>query len=122
MTAPPLQPIIPSYRLRILNDEQLAQFKAASLEILEQVGFHCPSQKALAIYAEHGADVDFKEQIVKLQPDLVIRALSQAPRYYTMGARSEDFDLKLDGTAMYCATDGSGTCLLYTSPSPRDRS
>jgi len=109
MTAPPLQPIIPSYRLRILNDEQLAQFKAASLEILEQVGFHCPSQKALAIYAEHGADVDFKEQIVKLQPDLVIRALSQAPRYYTMGARSEDFDLKLDGTAMYCATDGSGT-------------
>jgi trimethylamine--corrinoid protein Co-methyltransferase len=109
MPTPALQPIIPKYRLRILSDEQLAQIKAATLEILEEVGFHCPSEKALSIYAEHGADVDFGSQIVKLAPDLVIEALSHAPRYYTMGARLEAFDLKLDGTAMYCATDGSGT-------------
>ncbi len=106
---PQLQPIVPAYHLRILDDEQLEQFKSATLTILEEIGIHCPSEKALNIYAEHGAQVDFERQIVKLPPDVVMEAMSHAPRYYTMGARLPDFDLKLDGTAMYCATDGSGT-------------
>jgi len=106
---PQLQPIVPGYRLRILSDEQLAQLKTATLDILEEVGFHCPSHKALAIYAEHGARVDFESQIVKLPPDAVLDAMTHAPRFYTMGARSAAHDLKLDGTAMYCATDGCGT-------------
>lgn len=33
-------------------------------------------------------------------------ATSHAPRYYPLGTRSEAFDLKLDGTSMYYATDG----------------
>jgi trimethylamine--corrinoid protein Co-methyltransferase len=106
---PALQPIVPSYRLRILSDEQLEQLKSVTLEILEKTGIHCPSEKALNIYAEHGALVDFESQIVKLPPDVVLDSLSHAPRYYTMGARSPDHDIVLDGTAFYCATDGSGT-------------
>ncbi len=106
---PQLQPIVPGYHLRILSDEQLGQLKAATLVILEEVGIHCPSEKALAIYAEHGAQVDFETQIVKLPPGVVLEAMSHAPRFYTMGARSPEYDLKLDGTAYYCATDGCGT-------------
>jgi trimethylamine--corrinoid protein Co-methyltransferase len=106
---PQLQPIVPSYHLRILSDEQLKQLKAATLEILEETGIHCPSGKALNIYAEHGAQVDFESQVVKLPPDLVLDSLSHAPRSYTMGAQSASFDLELDGTTFYCATDGCGT-------------
>jgi trimethylamine--corrinoid protein Co-methyltransferase len=40
---------------------------------------------------------------------VVLKAMSHAPRFYTMGARSASHDLKLDGTALYCATDGCGT-------------
>jgi trimethylamine--corrinoid protein Co-methyltransferase len=105
---PKLQPIVPSYRLRILSDEQLAHFKSGTLEILEETGVHCPSEKALNIYAEHGAQVDLERQIVKLPPDVVLEAMSRAPRFYTMAARSPAHDLKLDGTAMFCATDGCG--------------
>ena len=105
---PQLQPITPAYHLRILSDEQLAQFKSATLEILDEVGVHCPSEKALAIYAEHGARVDSVHQLVKLPPDVVLAAMSHAPRFYTMGAQSPAHDLVLDGTAMYCATDGCG--------------
>jgi trimethylamine:corrinoid methyltransferase-like protein len=36
----------------------LDQLKSATLEILEETGIHCPSEKALNIYAEHGAWVD----------------------------------------------------------------
>jgi trimethylamine--corrinoid protein Co-methyltransferase len=106
---PQLQPIVPAYHVRILDDEQLEQFKSATLEILEETGIHCPSEKALNIYAEHSCTVDFESKIVKLPPDVVLEAMSHAPRYYTMGARSPAHDLNLDGTATYCATDGSGT-------------
>jgi trimethylamine--corrinoid protein Co-methyltransferase len=105
---PNLQPIVSAHRLRILEDEQLAQLKSATLQILDEVGIHCPSQKALAIYADHGARVDQDRQIVQLPPDLVLEAMSHAPRFYTMGARSAAHDLVLDGTATYCATDGCG--------------
>jgi len=105
---PTLQPIKPAYHLRILSDGQLAQLKSATLEILGDVGVHCPSEKALKIYAEHGAQVDFPAQIVKIPPHIVLDAMSHAPRYYTMGARRPDFDLRLDGKTMYCATDGCG--------------
>jgi trimethylamine--corrinoid protein Co-methyltransferase len=106
---PALAPIRPAYRLRILGDEQLGQLQAATLEILAEVGIHCPSEKAQHIYAEHGALVDFETQIVRLPADVVLAAMAHAPRFYTMGARSPAHDLVLDGTATYCATDGCGT-------------
>jgi trimethylamine--corrinoid protein Co-methyltransferase len=105
---PPLQPIRPAHRLSVLRDRQLEDLRAATLEILEEIGVYCPSETALDIYAEHGARVDRGPQIVRLPPDVVLGALAQAPRFYTMGARSPAHDIVLDGTAMYCATDGCG--------------
>jgi trimethylamine--corrinoid protein Co-methyltransferase len=106
---PPIQPIVPGYKIRILSDERLDQFQSATLEILEETGIHCPSDRALGIYAEHGAEVDFENRIVKLPADVVLEALSHAPRTYTMGARLEAFDLDLSKNALYEATDGTGT-------------
>jgi trimethylamine---corrinoid protein Co-methyltransferase len=105
---PPLQPITPAYHLRILDDDQLNQLKTATLTILQETGIHCPSAKALKLYAEHGAKVDFASQIVKIPAEVVSQAMAHAPRFFTMGARSPDFDLKLDGKSTYLATDGCG--------------
>jgi trimethylamine--corrinoid protein Co-methyltransferase len=105
---PALQPIIPAYHVNILEESQLARLQSATLDILERVGIHCPSMKALNIYAEHGGLVDFTSRVVKLPPQVVLEAMSHAPRFYTMGARQPAFDLKLDGKALYCATDGCG--------------
>ncbi|MCP4142449.1 MAG: hypothetical protein GY755_19600 [Chloroflexi bacterium] len=106
---PPIEPIKPAYRIRILTDEQLEKFKTNTFEILEKTGVHCPSERSLKIYAEHGSDVDFEKQIVKLSPDVILEALSHAPRYYTMGGRTEAFDLDLSKGETYEATDGTGT-------------
>lgn len=119
---PTLQPIEPGYRLRILTDRQLDQFKSATLEILEEVGVHCPSEKALAIYAEHGALVDFETRAVKIPAGLVVEAMSRAPRHYTMGARLAAYDLVLDGRHFYCATDGCGTEVIDFTTRQRRRS
>jgi len=105
---PALQPIKPAYHVRILEEAQLDQLQSATLEILEQVGIHCPSEKALKIYAEHGGVVDFSSQVVKLPQQIVLGEMMHAPRFYTMGARDPGFDLDLDGKTLFCATDGCG--------------
>ena len=106
---PPIEPIAPAYRIQILSDEQLDKFKSNTFEILEKTGVHCPSERALKIYAEHGANVDFDKKLVKLSPDVILESLSYAPRYYTMGGRTEAFDLDLSKGVTYEATDGTGT-------------
>lgn len=106
---PPLDPITPAYQIRILSDEQLEQFKAGVFELLAETGIHCPLERALNIYAEHGAEVDFEKQIVKLSPDVILEALSHAPRYYTMGGRTQAYDMDLSKGVLYEATDGTGT-------------
>lgn len=105
---PMLQPIISQYRMQVLSEGQQAQFRQATLDVLQEVGVHCPSKKALEIYAEHGGLVDFEHQIVRLPAEVVLKYLAYAPRAYTMGARSPEFDLRVDGSASYCATDGCG--------------
>jgi len=70
---------------------------------------HFPSQRALKVFAEHGAQVDMEGQMVRLPPDLVLEAMSHAPRSYVMAGRVEDMDLVLDGTCSYFGTDGCGT-------------
>ncbi len=109
ITTPPIEPLVPSYNMRILSDEKKDQFRSGSLHLLEKTGFKCPSQRALKIYAENGAQVDFETQIVKLPPEVVLKALSTVPRYYTMGGRIQEFDLDLAKPVTYEATDGTGT-------------
>ncbi len=105
---PPIQPICPKHPYHILDEDQIESLASGTLQVLAETGVHCPSQKCLEIYAEHGARVDFQNQIVRLSPDLVLASIKSAPRFYTMGARSPSHDLALDGTQMYCATDGCG--------------
>jgi trimethylamine--corrinoid protein Co-methyltransferase len=119
---PVLQPITPAFHAHILEDAQLDTLQSATLEVLEQVGIHCPSEKALKIYADHGATVDFSRQLVKLPHDVVLDAMSHAPRFYTMGARHPSFDLNLDGKTMFCATDGCGVETIDVVTRQRRRS
>ena len=105
---PLLQPIRPKEQFHILDEGQIQTLSNGTLEILTETGVHCPSEKCLKIYADHGANVDFENQIVRIAPDLVAASLKSAPRYYTMGARSPAHDIDLAKGGLYCATDGCG--------------
>ena len=104
----PLEPLQTSYRLRFLTDKQLDDLQDATLEILGRTGVRFPSQKCLRIFAEHGAQVDWESQIVKLPRDIVFNALSTVPRYFLMGARNPAYDLQLQEGVTYFTTDGCG--------------
>ena len=105
---PAIEPIRSTYRVQFLGDEQLDQLQAATLRILQDVGVRFPSEKALAIFADHGARVDRDTQIVKIAPDLVREAMSTVPRYFQVGAREPACDFHLEDGVTYFTTDGCG--------------
>lgn len=105
---PPLAPISAGRRLRLLDDGQLADLRAATLEILDTVGVDCPSLAVRRRYEAHGAPVDHAARRVRLPPELVLRAMASAPRSYVMAGRDAAFDIVTDGSALYVATDGCG--------------
>ncbi|MFC2029963.1 trimethylamine methyltransferase family protein [Chloroflexota bacterium] len=105
---PAIEPIRTTFRMQVLTDEQLDRMQEATLQILEDVGIMFPSEKALAIFADHGAQVDHSSQIVKIPRDLVRRAMATVPRYFHVGARDLSCDFDLEDGATYFTTDGCG--------------
>jgi len=105
---PAIEPIRSSLEAQFLSDEQLDQMQEATLQILEDVGVRFPSEKALAMFADHGAQVDRDTQIVKMPRDLVFKALATVPRYFHVGARDLTCDFDLEDGVTYFTTDGCG--------------
>jgi trimethylamine--corrinoid protein Co-methyltransferase len=95
-TTPGLEPIRSHRRVQFLEDEQLEQLQDATLRVLEDVGVRFPNERSLRILGDHGAIVDRATQIVRFPRDLVRRAVSAAPRTFTMAARNPGFDLALE--------------------------
>ena len=105
---PAIEPIRSAFRLGFLSKDQLDQLQEATLQILEDVGVRFPSEEALAIFAERGAQVDHDTQVVKISRDLVRQALATVPRHFHLGARDPLCDLHLEEGVTYFTTDGCG--------------
>lgn len=116
---PPIEPLRTQYKLSCLENEQLDNLREATLHILENTGVQFPSEKALAIFAEHGAQVDHDSQVVKIPRDLVLTAMSTVPRYFTLGARNSDFDLELQDGVTYFTNDGCGHAVMDSTTGER---
>ena len=101
-----------SKKMEVLNSAELETIKNGTLHLLSTVGANFPSQKALTIFADHGADVDWEKEIVRIPPDLVQKAMATAPRSFVLGGREERFDLTLDGNKTYLSTDGCGVHVI----------
>jgi trimethylamine--corrinoid protein Co-methyltransferase len=106
---PRIEPIHTKYHLDVLASEQLEAIQSGALHVMEQVGVQFPSERALRVFAEHGAQVDWVTQVVKLSPELVLEAIGHAPRSYVLSGRAGGTDLLLDGNTTYFGTDGCGT-------------
>ena len=84
---PDIIPFTSPFKVELLIQAQLETLQRGTLRLLDEVGVHFPSQRALEIFADHGARVDRETQIVRLPPDLVEKAMSTAPRSFVMGGR-----------------------------------
>ena len=109
---PDIIPFTSPFKSELLTQAELETLKRGTLHLLDEVGVHFPSRRALEIFSEHGAQVDWETEIVRIPPDLVQKAMSAAPRSFVLGGREERFDLLLDGSCSYLATDGTGVHVI----------
>lgn len=122
---PNIVPFTSPFKSDLLSQAQLETLKHGILRLLEEVGVHFPSRRALEIFADHGALVNMEQEIVRISPDLVKKAMSTAPRSFVLGGRDPRFDLTLDGSCSYLSTDGTGVHVVDIEtreirPSTRD--
>ena len=60
----------PKLKLEILSPAEVRKIHDATLWIIEKVGVRFPSERALDIWAAHGAEVDRNRKIVKAKGEL----------------------------------------------------
>ena len=99
-------------KIEILSPSEIDNLRKETYQLLADVGVSFPSKKALTIFADHGAEVDWDTNIVRISPDLVDKAMATAPRNIVLGGREPRFDLTLDGSCSYLTTDGCGVHVI----------
>jgi trimethylamine--corrinoid protein Co-methyltransferase len=99
-------------KIEILSPSEIDNLRKGTYQLLADVGVSYPSKKALTIFADHGAEVDWDTNIVRIPPDLVKKAMATAPRNIVLGGREPRFDLTLDGSCSYLTTDGCGVHVI----------
>ena len=109
-------------RLKVLGEDDVRLIHQASLEVLETVGVHFPSDWALDILEDAGAKVDRESQIACIPGRVVEEALAKAPPSYVLCARDPALDLPLDGEHSYLSTDGCGVEVIDLETGERRRS
>lgn len=122
---PDIKAFTTAFKSELLSQAQLETLKNGTLQLLEEVGVHFPSRRALEIFADHRAKVDMEREIVRIPSDLVLKAMTSAPRSFVLGGREPRFDLVLDGSQTYLSTDGTGVQVVdvdtrETRPSRKD--
>ena len=101
-----IQPIKSKLKVSILDDAEIRGINQAARDVLEEIGIMIPSEKALGILADAGADVDMDRQVVKIPAQLVDDSLKNAPRRYTLCGRRPELDAEIggeNGTYFYCS-------------------
>lgn len=92
--------------IEILSADQIEAIHAASLTILEDIGFKVLDPNARQYFQEAGAKVDHGEEMVWLDRGLVEEKLSLPPSSFTLHARNPDRNVKLGNNCAVFASVG----------------
>ena len=105
-------------QLRVINDAQIAQLHAATLEVLERTGIKLTHPKALEILAGAGARV--RGDRVKIPAFMVEDAIRKAPPRVVLGTRTGKRTVFLERDKTYFGP--SLDCIDYMDPKTHVRS
>jgi len=94
--------------LNLLSKTQLDNIHNATLEILENPGLLVPSERALGILEEAGANVNYEKTRATIPAHVVEEALKKAPKTIKYCARNPKHDFTLEKKEIHFTTDGYG--------------
>ena len=95
-------------QVKLLSDEDVRRIHFATLDVLGEVGIRLTHRKALELWADHGARVDFDHEIVRIPEHVLMKALSTAPTRVTLYGKSPQWDVVFDASGTVYAMGGAG--------------
>ncbi|SJZ69247.1 trimethylamine methyltransferase family protein [Selenihalanaerobacter shriftii] len=107
--------------LKFLNEEQKEKVHQKTLDILREIGVRVENKKALELFDEKGAEVDFDEEIVRLPNSMVEEAIDSAPSKVILYGREDKHNIELGGTNVYLGTGGTAVNVLDIDTGERRR-
>jgi trimethylamine--corrinoid protein Co-methyltransferase len=98
--------------LEILSKDALYKIHLATIEILRSVGVKVYHEGALRALEDAGADVNYKNKVVRIHEYVVKEALRKAPSSFSIYGRNRRNFLRLGGDRVYISTAGSSAYVL----------
>jgi trimethylamine--corrinoid protein Co-methyltransferase len=99
---------MPSARISFLSREEIERIHGKSLHLLQKVGIHFGSKKAINILEGAGCEVDWDELSARIPADLVQKAVDSLPSKFLLAARDPSQDIICgDGNLYYTASGQS---------------
>ncbi|KLU60702.1 trimethylamine methyltransferase (MTTB) [Peptococcaceae bacterium CEB3] len=95
-----------------LTQSEIRMLHKASMKVFEEVGMEVHDKRALEIFANAGADVDFGAKRVRASESWIMNIVSKAPSEVTLCGRDEKNDLVLGGKRVYLGTGGTALNVL----------
>lgn len=92
---------------RPLSAGDIEAIHKASMLVLEKAGFAVDNRRALELFAEHGAQVDFEKKIVRVKEEWVMEYLKKAPARIILYGREERHNLVVEADRTYYGTGGT---------------
>jgi trimethylamine--corrinoid protein Co-methyltransferase len=96
----------------LLTQKQVERVHEASLEILERVGLLVRNQQARAIFAEHGASVDERTEIVRIPAPVAEQFRGMFPPEFTFYARDPQKDRTIPDDSPLILTGSSAPNMI----------
>lgn len=96
-----------SYLFQPLSLTDVKNIHQASMQILEQSGFRVNNSKALTLLKDHGADVDFEKNIIRVKEDWVMKYIKEAPPRIILYGREERHNLVVEAGRVFFGTGGT---------------
>jgi len=88
-------------RLELLSQETIQRILTEAFLLLSDPGIKVQSVQARELLAEGGAQVDDRQQVVKIPADLINQALESAPRSFRLYNRSGEPIVKYGGDSVH---------------------
>lgn len=110
----------------VLSREECNLIHQASLRVLEEVGVWVENEEALKTLKEVGADVDWKNRVVRFPPSIVEELIRKPPSTLKIHGREKKYDLSLGGDTTTFNPGSTATQILdlttgdVRKPTPRD--
>lgn len=102
----------------MLKEREFEAFHTATVQILEEVGFHVPDDQVLALLEKAGLKVEKTQQCIKFAPHQITDAIQRVPKEVRLYHRGTGADILLGGETRFMPS-GTGIAIFDLSTGHR---